>query len=147
MIVQLRGCLSEEKDIPGSAPQGTLLGVVIYLLYINPIGFPGEATLHIHNVLTSYWQEFNVPRYDQLLDEFPYNLQQTKTVNIVKFMDDATSQEVIDINSALCSNIARSGPLHFHESSGKVLPAQNSLLQGEICKIKIISDRNNDTAI
>ena len=55
-------------------------------------------------------------------------------------MDDATIQETIDLSSTLCSNIGRSGPLPFHESSGKVLPACNSLLQHQINEIKRISD-------
>ena len=55
-------------------------------------------------------------------------------------MDDVTCQEVIDLNTALASNIDRSGPLPFWESSGKVLPAENSLLQLEINKLKDISD-------
>ena len=55
-------------------------------------------------------------------------------------MDDATVQEVVNLNNTLCSNIDRSGPLPFHESSGKILPGQNSLLQEEIIKIKQLSD-------
>ena len=61
-------------------------------------------------------------------------------MNTAKFIDDATCQEVIDLNTALATNIDRSGPLPFWESSGKVLPPQNSLLQTEINKIKEISD-------
>ena len=59
----------------------------------------------------------------------------------VKFMDDATCQETIDITTCLATNINRSGPLPFSESSGKVLPGQNSLLQNEIVNIKRISDQ------
>ena len=138
MIVRFRGCESPEKDIPGSAPQGTLLGVVIYLLYINPIGFPGEATLDIHEALTSYWCQYDIPNYIQPQNE---PMQSPKILNATKFMDDATCQEVVDIKSSLCSNIDRSGPLPFHESSGKVLPGENSLLQDEYVKIKTISDQ------
>ena len=154
MMVRFRGCLSNEKDIPGSAPQGTLFGVVIYLLYINPIGFPNEATLQIHDVLFSYWQEYKIPNHLNILTEkiqigntnvevptLPSNIELPAHLNSVKFMDDATCQEVVDIRTSLCSNIDRSGPLPYHESSGKVLPPQNSLLQNEISKIKMISDQ------
>ena len=55
-------------------------------------------------------------------------------------MDDATIQEVVDINSALASNIDRSGPLPYHESSGKILPGCNTRLLDEVRKIKRISD-------
>ena len=68
-------------------------------------------------------------------------MQLPDTMNAVKFMDDVTCQEVIDMNSALVSNIDRSGPLPFWESSGKLLPPENSLLQNEISRIKEISDQ------
>ena len=55
-------------------------------------------------------------------------------------MDDATVQEVLDLRYTLCSNIDRSGPLPFNESSGKVLPMSNSLLQFQINETKRISD-------
>ena len=138
MIVRFRGCQSQEKWIPGSAPQGTLIGVFLYILYINPISFPGEVTLQIHDVLTSYWEEYNIP---SPVETQNYNLHLPETMNSAKFMDDVTCQEVIDINTALASNIDRSGPLPFWESSGKILPPENSLLQKEITHIKEISDR------
>ena len=62
------------------------------------------------------------------------------SMNTEKFMDDATCQEVIYLSTALASNIDRSGPLPFWESSGEVLPAENSLLQNKIITIKKISD-------
>ena len=63
-----------------------------------------------------------------------------ETMQSIKFMDDATVQEVLNLTNTLCSNINRSGPLPFHESSGKVLPSMNSLLQQQINQIKQISD-------
>ena len=47
---------------------------------------------------------------------------------------------MIVLNQSLCSNRDRSGPLPYHESSGKILPPGNSQLQGEIAKLKQISD-------
>ena len=44
MILRFRGCSSSPKDIPGGTTQGTLLGVILYILYINPVGFPAEIT-------------------------------------------------------------------------------------------------------
>ena len=138
MIVRFRGCQSEEKLIPGSAPQGTLLGVILYILYINPISFPGEVTLEIHDVLTSYWEHYSIPSYENTQHS---SSQLPETMYAAKFMDDVTCQEVIDIDTALVSNIDRSGPLPFWESSGKILPAENSILQKEIKNIKEISDQ------
>ena len=38
MILRFRNCSSDPKDLPGGSPQGTLIGVIIYILYINPVG-------------------------------------------------------------------------------------------------------------
>ena len=129
MILRFRNCSSLPRDLPGGCPQGTLIGVILYILYINPIGFPGEITLQINDIVKSYLMPF--------LTSFP---SLPSTVNSAKFMDDATLQEAIDLTSSLATNIDRSGPLPWWESSGKLLPNCNTLLQKEIETIKRISD-------
>ena len=62
------------------------------------------------------------------------------TVNSVKYMDDATVQEAVDLTISLATKLDRSGPLPWWESSGKLLPNKNTLLQSEIESIKMISD-------
>ena len=54
MILRFRGCSSNPKDMPGGMPQGTLLGVILYILYINPVGFPSEITTVISDILHEY---------------------------------------------------------------------------------------------
>ena len=61
-------------------------------------------------------------------------------MNSVKFMDDATVQEAIELKTSLATKLDRSGPLPFWESSGKLLPNKNTLIQQEIETIKRISD-------
>ena len=65
MILRFRNCSSLPRDLPGGCPQGTLIGVILYILYINPIGFPGEITLQINDIVKSYWNQ---------LDAIPYVL-------------------------------------------------------------------------
>ena len=55
-------------------------------------------------------------------------------------MDDATLQESIDLTTSLATKLDRSGPLPYWESSGKILPNENTLMQEQINKIKEISD-------
>ena len=136
MILRFRKCSSSPKDLPGGCPQGTLIGVILYILYINPIGFPGEITLTVNDLLVNYWK-----RLDSVPDLHPQNLHHPNSMNSVKFMDDASVQEAIDLNTALATKLDRSGPLPWWESSGKLLPNQNTLLQSEIIKIKQISDQ------
>ena len=56
-------------------------------------------------------------------------------------MDDATIQEVVDLRISLATKLDRSGPLPWWESSGKLLPNANALLQPEIQSVKTISDQ------
>ena len=56
MILRFRGCSSDPEDMPGGMPQGTLLGVILYILYINPVGFPSEITMTISDTVHKYWE-------------------------------------------------------------------------------------------
>ena len=59
MILRFRNCTSLPKDLPGGCPQGTLIGVILYILYINPIGFPGEITLQVSDILVKHWNHLH----------------------------------------------------------------------------------------
>lgn len=108
-------------------PQGTLLGCILYILYINPIAFPGEITIQVEETLTRYWEKLDKD-INLVLDE---NLYLPDTVQSVKYMDDATVQESLDISTALSlDNI----------TGRKVLLPTSSLLQTEINTLKHISD-------
>ena len=87
MILRFRGCSSNAKDMLGGMPQGTLLGVILYILYINPVGYPAEVTIKISETLHNYWEVLedipNIVIGDEVLPE---------TIQSVKFMDDTTVQ-------------------------------------------------------
>ena len=135
MILRFRNCRSSAKDLPGGCPQGTLIGVILYILYINPVGFPGEITLQVNEIVKNYWNHI-----DSIPDLVPSSSSLPASLNSAKFMDDATLQEAIDLSTCLATNVDRSGPLPWWESSGKLLPNCNTLLQSEIETIKRISD-------
>ena len=140
MILRFRGCVSDPQDIPGGMPQGTLLGVILYILYINPVGFPSEATIKISDVLHDYWNVLDsVPTLPTNTATLPLTIQS------VKFMDDATLQETINLKTQLATNLDRSGPLPSWElgptqTNCLVLPKQNTELQHQIEIIKHLSD-------
>ena len=93
MILRFRNCCSDPKSMSGGCPQGTLIGVILYILYINPVGYPGEITIQISNILHNYWTNIGIVP----------NLVRGKnnvlhpTLNSAKFMDDATLEESIDL--------------------------------------------------
>ena len=87
MILRFRGCISDPMNMPGGMPQGTLLGVILYILYINPVGFPGEVTNSCSSVIHNYMEVFDtIPDAIQPQDSLPSYLQS------IKFMDYATIQ-------------------------------------------------------
>ena len=135
MILRFRNHSSSPKDLPGGCPQGTLIGVILYILYINPIGFPSEITLQVNDLIIDYKSQM-----EPLPELFPMNNTLPATVNSAKFMDDATLQEAVDLRTSLASKLDRSGPLPWWESSGKLLPNANTLLHSEIETLKKISD-------
>ena len=131
MILRFRGCVADPKDIPGGMPQGTLLGVILYILYINPVGFPSEITISISDFLHDYWSVLDtIPDLPTRSETLP------PTVQSIKFMDDATIQEKINLKTELATNLDCSGPLPSWEldpnqKNGLVLPAQNTELQSQ----------------
>ena len=135
MILRFRNCSSDPKDLPGGCPQGTLIGVILYILYINPIGYPGEITLQVNDIMKNYWTHL-----ESIPELFPSSKTLPPTLHSTKYMDDATIQEAVDLKTALATKLDRSAPLPWWERSGKLLPNQNTLLQSEIETIKTISD-------
>ena len=126
MIIRFRGCKSDPEDIPGGTPQGTLLGVILYLLYINPVGFPAEITVKISDILHEYWNILDeIPQPVPNNDSLPINMQ------AVKFMDDATLQEAVNLLTQLVPGT---------DISGKVLPKSNTHMQTQLDLIKKLSD-------
>ena len=145
MILRFRGCSSDPEDMPGGMPQGTLLGVILYILYINPVGFPSEVTINISDTIHEYWNAL-----DGIPDTTMNNEKLPKTVQSIKFMDDATLQEKIDLRRELATNRDRSGPLPSWElgitqDNGKVLPQDNCEIQTQIDIIKKLSDEREMT--
>ena len=126
MFCRFRGCCSSLKDMIAGCPQGTLIGCILYILYINPIAFPGEITIQIEETLTKYWEHL-----DHDLTLVHSNISLPSTVQSVKYMDDATVQESLDLDNVLIMDTA---------TGRKVLPPNASLLQNEISTLKRISD-------
>ena len=94
----------------GGCPQGTQIGMILYILKINPISFPGEITIQVSDILHSIGIVTPLlPSYKTL----------PASLNSAKYMDDATLQEAVDLKSSLATKLARSGPLPWWESSGK----------------------------
>ena len=126
MFCRFRGCCSTLKDMIAGCPQGTLIGCILYILYINPIAFPGEITIQVEEILTKYWENL-----DNEITLVHNNIPLPSTVQSVKYMDDATVQDSLDLDNVLIMDTT---------TGRKVLPPNASILQKEIINLKRISD-------
>ena len=104
--VRLNGKISSRKDIPGGGPQGTILGLLIFIIVFNMAGNPSSSS--------SLGVEMSVPM-----------IKRKPMVNRkCKYVDDLTLAKSIDLNSKLRikseNELVR--PLHFHERTEHLLP-------------------------
>ena len=83
MVVRYKGVTTEEQDMPGGSPQGTLLGMFLFILQVNDAGKTPEE---ISN------SESEPPKDEER----------------EKYVDDLTLMEAIDLKKSLCSRIDKS---------------------------------------
>ena len=78
MVVRYKGETSEPRQLPGGGPQGTLLGLLLFIVLINDAGF-GEQTNNVGEIITckKRIKEFN-------------------TIHL-KYVDDLTVAESVDM--------------------------------------------------
>ena len=43
MVVRYKGAVSDPRDLPGGGPQGTLLGLLLFIILINDLGFEEQS--------------------------------------------------------------------------------------------------------
>ena len=124
LIVKYKGLQSERMMLPGSCPQGTLLGLFLFLVLINAAG-SGYLQKHIGNFITKSLNK-RKPMQDITL----------------KYIDDMTQAFAVNVRevSSVDPNPVR--PLSYHERTGHIqnvntlLPAQQELEKAvEYCKI------------
>ena len=49
MVVRYKGAMSGLKELPGGGPQGTLLGLLLFLVLINDVGFANYRRIILAN--------------------------------------------------------------------------------------------------
>ena len=126
MQVRFRGNTSAPRSLPGSSPQGTLLGLLLFIITSN------ETCMTFKPLPTNTIKR---ERDDLVIEDEQKNLCRAK------FVDDVTTAEAIQINKLTAKPPQRIiGPLPFKDSSDLELSPENSLLQNEIIKAKSTSD-------
>ena len=123
MVVNYDGVSSEKKQLPGGGPQGTLLGLLLFLILINLCGFD-DQNVNIGEMITQPKNKFTPQKFH------------------TKYVDDMMIAESFNIKEALVDNPNRPLPDNFHARLGQTLPAEKSVVYNQILKIKEYADEN-----
>ena len=126
LILRYKGLTSNRKRLPGGGPQGTRLGLFLFLILINAAGF---GVLQKHT-----GEHINTPMN-----------RRTPIPHIhMKFVDDMTLATAINLKKVLIPNTDPNPPrpLAFHDRTEHVLPNEQCRLQEELNNLKDYADMN-----
>ena len=126
MLVRYNGKQSSTKYLPGGGPQGTLLGLLLFLVLINDMGFENQKN-NAGELITRR-----------------KNLKAANVIHL-KYVDDLTLAESINLKDKLVSvpEPVRPLPDNFHAKTGHVLPKQCSQVHDQLLKIKEYAAQNS----
>ena len=118
MIVRYKGANSSQHLLPGGGPQGSLLGMILYLIEVSDAGM-------------------EVPTQpspcDRIIDvisaPYPPTPAITEGQIRIKYVDDLSLGECLRLDTNLASSLDRKGPRTYHDRNGLILPPQNTKLQ------------------
>ena len=116
MEVTYKGTTSGRKKLPGGGPQGTLLGMFLFLILINAAGFKD-----------------NLKETGKIITK-PFNRRGAMPKIHLKYIDDMTIAEAIDLKKKLVENPDKNPPkpLQYHERTGHVFPEGQSEVQAQL---------------
>ena len=114
MIVRHNGCSSTRQSLPGGGPQGTRLGLFIFLILINAAGF-SHLEKHMGVKITGNMNK------------------RTPIPHIhMKYIDDLSLAESVNLKEALVVNPSPTHPLQYHDRTHHLLPTNTLQLQAEL---------------
>jgi hypothetical protein len=113
MIVRYKGAKSTTKSLPGGGPQGTLLGLLLFLVLINDAGFANQVN-NAGELITS-----------------KKNFKAANQIHL-KYVDDMSIAEAIKLKEVLVSAPDRPQPDTFHARTGHALPLENSVVYDQL---------------
>ena len=124
MIVRYKGKESEPKYLPGGGPQGTLLGLLLFIILINDLGFEGQ-TNDAGEVITCK--------------------KSMKTLNEIhlKYVDDLSLAETVNMRELKTTPLeCRPQPDPFHARTGHTLKPEDSRVYAQLLKTQKYASDN-----
>lgn len=148
MVVRHKGAISEEQEMPGGGPQGTNLGILIYLVNINSCGISLESIERSLKDLNS-----EVEREHPILPPPPKNISESSAR--LKYIDDMSLCQTVNKSDLRPIDWEMQRPLNFRDRTLHYLPEHANHLQNtingvhEFCKIQkmIINEKKTQTVI
>ena len=128
MLVRYKGKQSGIKSLPGGGPQGTLLGLLLFIVLINDAGFSGQLN-NVGDLITSR-----------------KNMRAVNEIHL-KYVDDLTLGKAINLPEKLVSApVDRQQPDYFHARTGHILPGESSIVFKQLRETEEYA-RGNDMKI
>ena len=127
MLVRYKGKQSGIKALPGGGPQGTLLGLLLFIILINDVGFEDQRN-NVGDIVTSR-----------------KNMKNANLIHL-KYVDDLSIAEAINLPEKLVLAPGRQQPEAFHARSGHVTPAASSDVFKQLRRIQDYA-RDNEMVI
>ena len=135
LLLRYQGYTAKSRKLPGGGPQGTVLGMFLFIVLINMIGFKDQEK-QIGKIITK-----------------PLNKRKPMKNIHLKFVDDMTVAESLNLKKQLVPNpnINQGRPLEYHnrteqslpESVSQIVPLLNDILDyTNNHKMKINSDKS-----
>ena len=123
MTVRYKGKQSSIKSLPGGGPQGTLLGLFLFLVLINDTGFIGQ----LNNAGDLATSKRNIKAVNQIH---------------LKYVDDMSLAETVNLKELLIAVPDRDQPDNYHARTGHVLPKEKSAVYSQLLETNEYASRN-----
>ena len=117
MVLKYNGAISDPQPLPGGTGQGSLLGMLIFIIELSDAGMPVPPQITSSGTA------------DVISRDSPLSAVSDTEIRL-KYIDDQTQGEVLRLDTVLDLNYEKSGPRLYNDRPGHVLPPEKTLHSG-----------------